>query len=288
MGVDRLFEAIVAKRSFLCVGLDTDPNRLPEVFLGHRDPIFAFNRAIIDATADFCVAYKPNVAFYEAEGGRGWDALARTVAYIKQQYPGILTIADAKRGDIANTAALYARSLFREMDFDAVTLAPYMGHDTVNPFLEYEGKWVILLALTSNPSYSEFQMAPCGSTGEALFEYVLRTSKSWGHEGNMMYVVGATRAELMERVRAIVPGHFLLVPGVGQQGGNLETVAQHGLNNRCGLLVNSSRGIIYADSTRLFADAARMQAQTIQQQMSTILEKAGLVPALGDNPWEKE
>lgn len=278
MDSNQLFAQIQERRSFLCVGLDTDVRRLPDALAGKRDPIFEFNRAIIDATADFCVAYKPNMAFYEVHGTLGWESLAKTIQYIRQRYPEKLVIADAKRGDISNTAAMYARSVFKGLDCDAVTIAPYMGRDAVQPFLDYEGRWAILLALTSNESYSDFQtLGVVEHAGRQLFEVVLEKSRHWGHEGNMMYVVGATRADLLQRVRRIVPHHFLLIPGVGQQGGSLEEVAQHGMNSRCGLLVNSSRSILYADGSHQFARTARDKAQELQLVMERLLQERGIV-----------
>lgn len=274
-----LFEQIRSKRSFLCVGLDTDVKRIPDCLVGKTDRIFEFNRAIIEATADLCVAYKPNLAFYEALGAYGWEALARTVRYLHEKYPEVLTIADAKRGDIANTAEMYARSLYEHLGFDAVTLAPYMGRNAVQPFLNYEGKWSILLALTSNESYSDFQLLPVSDAGETLplYQKVILKSRAWGHEDNTMYVVGATRAEMLREVRRLVPNHFLLIPGVGQQGGSLDDVVAHGMNARCGLLVNSARGILYADSSPRFADVARAKALQLQQAMAEHLQRRGLV-----------
>lgn len=269
-----LFENIMRKKSFLCVGLDTDVEKIPEhLFDESDDAIFAFNKAIIDATADLCVAYKPNLAFYESIGIEGWDILERTVEYIRTNYPDQFIIADAKRGDIGNTSAMYARTFFGNMDVDSVTVAPYMGADSVTPFLTYPGKWVTLLALTSNKGAFDFQFMEDRVTGERLFEKVLRTSLQWGNADNMMYVVGATKAEMLEDVRKIVPEHFLLVPGIGAQGGSLQEVAAHGMNSQCGLLVNSSRAIIYADSTPAFADAARAEARRVQQEMAVLLEK---------------
>ena len=262
------------KKSFLCVGLDTDVEKIPEhLFDESDDAIFAFNKAIIDATADLCVAYKPNLAFYESIGIEGWDILERTVEYIRTNYPDQFIIADAKRGDIGNTSAMYARTFFGNMDVDSVTVAPYMGADSVTPFLTYPGKWVTMLALTSNKGAFDFQFMEDRVTGERLFEKVLRTSLQWGNADNMMYVVGATKAEMLEDVRKIVPEHFLLVPGIGAQGGSLQEVAAHGMNSQCGLLVNSSRAIIYADSTPAFADAARAEARRVQQEMAVLLEK---------------
>ena len=275
MTSQELFGQIGAKRSFLCVGLDTDLKKVPPHLLGDEDPLFAFNRAIIDATAPFCVAYKPNLAFYEAAGLKGWGALVKTVRYLRENYPEQFIIADAKRGDIGNTSQMYARVFFQEMDFDAVTLSPYMGSDTAEPFYAYAGKWAVLLALTSNASAQDFETLRL-ENGERLYERVLKSSMHWGTEDNTMYVGGATRAEELERVRAIVPDHFLLVPGVGAQGGSLEEVAKFGMNSRCGLLVNSSRGIIYASSGRDFAEAAATEARELQGQMAALLAGRGM------------
>ena len=270
---EQLFENIRRKQSFLCVGLDTDVNKIPEhLFDESEDPIFEFNKAIIDATADLCVAYKPNLAFYESLGLEGWDVLERTVEYIRAHYPDQFIIADAKRGDIGNTSAMYARAFFNNMDFDAVTVAPYMGEDSVKPFLTYDGKWVILLALTSNKGAFDFQFTEAKESGERLFESVLRTSSQWGNADNMMYVVGATKADMLADVRRLVPDHFLLVPGIGAQGGSLQEVARHGMNAQCGLLVNSSRQIIYASSEADFADKARAEAQRVQAEMKELLK----------------
>jgi len=278
MTKQELFENIQRKKSFLCVGLDTDVNKIPEhLFDESEDPIFEFNKAIIDATADLCVAYKPNLAFYESLGLEGWEVLERTVDYIRDNYPDQFIIADAKRGDIGNTSAMYARTFFGNMEFDSVTVAPYMGEDSITPFLTYEGKWVTLLALTSNKGGYDFQFMKDAETGERLFEKVLRTSLEWGTDENMMYVVGATKAEMLTDIRAIVPKHFLLVPGVGAQGGSLEEVAKYGLNSTCGLLVNSSRQIIYASSEVDFAKAARLEAEKVQAEMEQILIKADLL-----------
>ena len=269
----QLFENIRRKQSFLCVGLDTDVNKIPEhLFDESEDPIFEFNKAIIDATADLCVAYKPNLAFYESLGLEGWDVLERTVEYIRAHYPDQFIIADAKRGDIGNTSAMYARTFFDHMDFDAVTVAPYMGEDSVKPFLTYDGKWVILLALTSNKGAFDFQFTEAKESGERLFETVLRTSSQWGNADNMMYVVGATKADMLADVRRLVPDHFLLVPGIGAQGGSLQEVARHGMNAQCGLLVNSSRQIIYASSEADFADKARAEARRVQAEMKELLK----------------
>lgn len=272
MNKQQLFQQIQKKQSFLCVGLDTDLKKIPEYLLDNDDPIYVFNKAIIDATAPYCVAYKPNVAFYEAMGQKGWLAFEKTVAYIKQRYPDQFIIADAKRSDIGNTAEMYARFYFEVMKVDAVTVSPYMGEDSVKPFLFYPQNHVILLALTSNKGAHDFQLTE-DRNGERLFEKVLRISQKWASEEQMMYVVGATQAHLFEEVRKIVPHHFLLVPGIGAQGGSLDEVCKYGMNSMCGLLVNSSRAILYADSSADFANAAREEAKKLQQQMSTMLTK---------------
>ena len=277
MNAKELFEQIRLKRSFLCVGLDTDLSRIPEFLLSKEDPIFEFNKAIIDATADYAIAYKPNLAFYELHGATGWNSLQKTAKYIKTNHPNILTIADAKRGDIANTARMYARTFFQKLDFDAITLSPYMGHDTVEPFISFEGKWAILLALTSNKSFDDFQMLHCSHSDKKVFEEVITKSMNWGTENNIMYVVGATRAEMLKEIREIIPDHFLLIPGVGEQGGSLANVAKYGINNQCGLLVNSSRGIIYADRSMRFAGAARTKAMLLQKEMELLLSQANLL-----------
>ncbi len=263
-----IFENIRRKRSFLCVGLDTDLRKLPEHLLRESDPVFSFNKAIVDATAPFCIAYKPNLAFYEALGTEGWCSFLRTVRYIKQNYPEQLVIADAKRGDIGNTSECYARSFFVEADVDAVTVNPYMGEDSVTPFLGYEGKWVIVLALTSNKGSEDFQLTE-DAKGERLYEKVLRRSQDWADEERMMYVVGATQGQAFEGIRKIAPRHFLLVPGIGAQGGSLEEVCRYGMNSECGLIVNSSRAIIYADNPR-------EKAREVQQQMNEQLARYGL------------
>ena len=278
MNKQELFENIQRKKSFLCVGLDTDVNKIPEfLFDIYEDPIFEFNKAIIDATADLCVAYKPNLAFYESLGIQGWDVLERTVEYIRTNYPDQFIIADAKRGDIGNTSSMYASTFFGQMNFDSVTVAPYMGEDSVKPFFSYEDKWVILLALTSNKGAFDFQFMQDADGGDRLFEKVLKTSSQWGTDENMMYVVGATKAEMLTDVRAIVPNHFLLVPGVGAQGGSLEEVAKYGMNAQCGLLVNSSRQIIYASSETDFAKDARTEAAKVQTEMEFLLKQAELI-----------
>jgi orotidine-5'-phosphate decarboxylase len=242
----------------------------------HEDPVFTFNKEIIDATASYAVAYKPNLAFYESLGTQGWQSLEKTVTYIRENYPDIFLIADAKRGDIGNTSGLYARAFFETLEFDAVTVAPYMGEDSVKPFLAYPGKWVILLALTSNKGAADFQYLEDKNSGDRLFESVLKTSQNWGSAENMMYVVGATKAEKLKEIRSIVPDHFLLVPGVGAQGGSLQEVARNGMNSTCGLLVNSSRNIIYASDGEDFAQKAGEAAKEVQQEMKALLEEAGL------------
>lgn len=275
MNRSELVNQIKTKRSFLCVGLDTDLKKMPEHLLKEEDPIFAFNKAIIDATADYCVSYKPNLAFYEAFGVKGLISFEKTIKYLKDNYPNHFIVADAKRGDIGNTSAMYARTFFDEYDVDSLTVAPYMGEDSVTPFLGYEGKWVILLALTSNKGSHDFQLTE-DNNGERLFEKVLRTSQNWGNADNMMYVVGATQGRMFEDIRKIVPNHFLLVPGVGAQGGSLEEVCKYGMNKDCGLLVNSSRGIIYTSKGEDFAEQAAKNAKELQQQMDKELEKFGI------------
>lgn len=274
---EELFENIKRKKSFLCVGLDTDITKIPEHLFEDEDAMFRFNKAIIDATAPYCVAYKPNLAFYESISLEGWDVLDRTVEYIKTNYPDQFLIADAKRGDIGNTSAMYARTFFGNMDFDTVTVAPYMGEDSVSPFLAYPGKFVTLLALTSNKGAFDFQLMEDKEDGKRLFEKVLETSQKWGNEDQLMYVVGATKAEMLEDIRKIVPNHFLLVPGVGAQGGSLQAVAQYGMNSQCGLLVNSSRAIIYADKGENFAEAAGQAAAQVQAEMAELLAAHNLI-----------
>ena len=267
MNRKELVNQIFSKKSFLCVGLDTDIKKIPEFLLKENDPVFAFNKAIIDATAPYCVAYKPNLAFYESLGVKGIADFERTVKYLKENYPNHFIIADAKRGDIGNTSAMYARTFFEEYDIDALTVAPYMGEDSVTPFLGYEGKWVILLALTSNNGSHDFQLTE-DKDGERLFEKVIRKSQQWGNSENMMYVVGATQGKMFEDIRRVAPNHFLLVPGVGAQGGSLQEVCKYGMIEDCGLLVNSSRGIIYASNGEDFAEAAAQKAKDLQQQMA--------------------
>lgn len=270
-----LVEKIREKKSFLCVGLDADITKIPEFLYQYEFPVFEFNRRIIDATVKFSVAYKPNLAFYESLGTKGWIELEKTVDYICQNYPDVFIIADAKRGDIGNTSQLYAKAFFEQMDFDAVTVAPYMGEDSVSPFLSYENKWVILLALTSNKGADDFQYTK--ENEEYLFEKVLRISQKWAGKEKMMYVVGATRAEMLSRIREIVPEHFLLVPGVGAQGGSLAEVAKFGLNSNCGLLVNNSRAIIFADKTENFDSVAAQKAKEMQQEMKHLLAQYGIL-----------
>ena len=264
-----LFGQIKAKSSYLCVGLDTDIQKIPEHLKKADDPLFEFNKQIIDATIDYAVAYKPNIAFYEAHGLKGWESLMKTIEYIPKE---AFVIADAKRGDIGNTSKMYARAFFEEMNCDAITVAPYMGEDSVKPFLEFKNKWVILLALTSNAGGKDFQNLTLDS-GEEVYERVLSKSQEWGSAEELMYVVGATKAEALKNIRQIVPDHFLLVPGVGAQGGSLEEVSKYGMNSECGLLVNSSRGIIYKDSSEAFAQVAGQEAISLQQEMSKYLEK---------------
>ena len=260
------------KKSFLCVGLDTDTKKIPQHLLNEEDPIFAFNKAIIDATAPYCVSYKPNLAFYEAFGIKGMMAFEKTINYLKENYPNHFIIADAKRGDIGNTSAMYARTFFEEYNIDALTVAPYMGEDSVTPFLGYQDKWVVLLALTSNKGSHDFQLT-ADTEGERLFEKVLRRSQKWGNDENMMYVVGATQGAMFADIRKLAPNHFLLVPGVGAQGGSLQEVCKYGMIKDCGLLVNSSRGIIYASNQEDFAEVAAQKAKELQQEMAAELEK---------------
>lgn len=265
-----LTQQIKNKKTFLCIGLDVDLDKIPKHLLATQDPIFEFNKAIIDATYDLCVAYKPNTAFYEAYGVKGWQSLEKTIAYIRQNHPDIFTIADAKRGDIGNTSTMYAKAFFEDLGFDSVTVAPYMGQDSVEPFLAFEDKFTILLALTSNSGSKDFQLGEYAD--KALFENVLETSLSWKNSQNLMYVVGATNEAYFERIRKIVPDNFLLVPGVGAQGGSLKEVCKYGLNANVGLLINSSRGIIYASDELDFATKARQEAQAIQTEMEEILD----------------
>ena len=272
MNRQELIEQIKSKKSFLCVGLDTDLKKVPQHLLSEEDPIFAFNKAIIDATAPYCVSYKPNLAFYEAFGVKGMISFEKTIKYLQENYPDHFIIADAKRGDIGNTSSMYARTFFEEYGIDSITVAPYMGEDSVSPFLTYENKWVILLALTSNKGSHDFQLTE-DNNGERLFEKVLRKSQQWGNENNMMYVVGATQGKMFEDIRKIAPDHFLLVPGVGVQGGSLQEVCKYGMTKDCGLLVNSSRAIIYASSGEDFAKVAAQKAKELQEEMAIELER---------------
>lgn len=271
----KLFENIVKKRSFLCVGLDSEIEKIPSFLLKGKNPIIEFNKRIIDATHEYAVAYKPNVAFYECLGAKGWTSLELTVRYIKENYPDIFVIADAKRGDIGNTSKMYAKAFLENMPFDAITVAPYMGEDSVTPFLSYKDKWVVLLALTSNQGADNFQYH--NEDGIKLFERVLSVSQKWGTINNLMYVVGATRAEMLKDIRKLVPDHFLLIPGVGAQGGSLEEVAKYGINNKCGLLVNSSRGIIFADNGVDFDKVASEKAKEIKLEMEKYLHQHNLI-----------
>lgn len=275
MNKEQLVKSIKAKKSFLCVGLDPDTSKMPESLNGD---LFEFNKRIIDATADYAVAFKPNLAFYESQGLAGYKEFEDTINYIRSHYPDIFIIADAKRGDIGNTSKMYAHSFFEVMDVDALTVAPYMGEDSVTPFLGYDGKWVILLALTSNKGSQDFQFTT-DNNGTPLFEKVLTKSQEWGNAGNMMYVVGATQGKMFENVRAIVPNHFLLVPGVGAQGGSLQEVAKYGITKECGLLVNSSRGIIHASKGVDFDTVARAKAHELQEEMAEILQNYGIIDA---------
>lgn len=270
MTTQQLYEQIQKKKSFLCVGLDVDLTKIPKHLLATEDPIFEFNKAIIDATHDLCVSFKPNTAFYEAYGIKGWQSLEKTISYINDKYPEIFTIADAKRGDIGNTSSMYAKAFFEDLGFDSVTVAPYMGKDSVEPFLAFEDKHTILLALTSNEGAFDFQTQQVN--GVELYKNVLEVSRDWKNAQNLMYVVGATKAEYLADIRAIVPNAFLLVPGVGAQGGSLEAVCKYGMNKHVGLLINSSRGIIYASSNEDFAEAARNEALKLQSHMKQILE----------------
>lgn len=266
----QLISEIRRKHTFLCVGLDTDIRKIPQHLLSENDPVFTFNRAIIDATAPYCIAYKPNIAFYECGGLDGWKSLERTIEYLRTQYPDHIIIADAKRGDIGNTSAMYARCFFDELKVDALTVAPYMGSDSVSPFLGREGKWVILLALTSNPGSHDFQLTT-DADGMPLFERVMRKAQEWASEEELMFVVGATQGEMFKEIRRIAPRHFLLVPGVGAQGGSLEEVCRYGMTDECSLIVNSSRAIIYASQGTDFAQVAAEKAHEVQQQMERLL-----------------
>lgn len=269
MNRQRLFDEIRKKHSYLCVGLDTDLVKIPKHLLREPDPVFAFNQQIIDATYEYCVAYKPNLAFYEALGPGGWESLQKTIDYIPED---LFTIADAKRGDIGNTSSLYAKAFFEEMEFDAITVAPYMGEDSVKPFLEFKNKWVILLVHTSNPGSADFQLMESAATGRKLYEEVITKSMEWGNPDNLMYVVGATRADKIGEIRKLAPEHFFLVPGIGAQGGDLGEVSRFGMNKQCGLLVNSSRSIIYASGEKDFALVAGLEAKKVAEEMKQHLD----------------
>lgn len=270
MNRDQLFAEIKKKRSYLCVGLDTDPAKLPKHLLSTDDPVFEFNKQIIDATHEHCVAYKPNIAFYEALGPKGWVSLQKTLDYIPDN---IFTIADAKRGDIGNTSSLYAKAFFEQMDFDSITVAPYMGEDSVKPFLQFRNKWVILLAHTSNPGSSDFQLIESTVTGMKLYEEVLVKAQQWGSPDQLMFVVGATHPEKIQSIRALAPDNFFLVPGIGAQGGDLQMTSEFGMNKQCGLLVNSARAIIYASPDKDFADRARVEAMKVALEMDKYLQQ---------------
>jgi orotidine-5'-phosphate decarboxylase len=277
MDSQQLFGNIKKKESFLCIGLDTDITKIPRIVLEAEFPLFEFNKRIIDATADFTIAYKPNIAFYESLGAAGWINLELTANYIRERHPDIFLIADAKRGDIGNTSKMYAKAFFEKNDFHAVTVSPYMGEDSVTPFLTYQNKWVILLALTSNNGSFDFQLMQELGSNQRLFEKVIKTSQNWGTTDNLMYVVGATKAEMLLEIRKWIPDHFLLIPGVGAQGGSLEEVVKYGINKKCGLIVNSSRAIIYADCTDRFAIVAREQALLVQKEMKTLLKQYKII-----------
>jgi len=271
MNYGQLFLNIKNKKSFLCIGLDTDLEKIPGALLKYNQPIFEFNKQIIDATAKYAIAYKPNIAFYESEGIAGWKSLELTASYIKKKYPDIFLIADAKRGDIANSSKMYAKTFFEKLDFDAITVSPYMGKDSITPFLKYKNKWVIIVALTSNQGAEDFQFLK-SNNNESFFETVVKKSKNWGSEDNLMYVSGATKASLLVMIRKIIPEHFILVPGIGAQGGNLNDVVKYGKNKNLGLIVNSCRSIIYADNSPDFAETASIKAKEVQIQMQKLLE----------------
>jgi len=276
MNAEEIYRNIKRKKSFLCIGLDTDYKKIPKMLLDSEYPVFEFNKRIIDATQEFAVAYKPNLAFYEILGAAGYMSLEMTITYLREHYPDLFIIADAKRGDIGNTSHMYAHAFFKTLDCDAVTLSPYMGRDSISPFLEVEGKWAVLLALTSNEGSRDFQQLHLEGD-KLLYEKVITTSAEWGSVNNIMYVVGATKAEALTRIRKLIPEHFLLVPGVGSQGGSLKDVSDYGMNGRCGLLVNASRSIIYADGTNKFEDAARLEASKLQARMEEILQSRMLI-----------
>jgi len=269
MNRSELFEQIRKKNSYLCVGLDTDLEKIPEHLRNTTDPVFEFNKQIVDATHEYCVAYKPNIAFYEARGPKGWESLQKTLDYIPKE---CFTIADAKRGDIGNTSALYAKAFFEQLNFDSVTVAPYMGEDSVAPFLKFKNKWVILLAHTSNSGSADFQLLESKITGRKLYEEVILKSQQWASPDQLMYVVGATRADKIVEIRKLAPDYFFLVPGIGAQGGDLEDVSRHGMNKQCGLLVNSARAILYASSGKDFAEAAQKEAKRINGEMERLLQ----------------
>jgi len=273
MKFSELTVEIIKKQSFLCIGLDSDINKIPEYLMKFDDPVFEFNKQIIDATHDLAIAYKPNIAFYESRGSAGWKSLEATVSYLNENYPDILLIADAKRGDIGNTSKEYAKAFFSQMDFDAITVAPYMGRDSVEPFLEFKDRWVVVLGLTSNAGASDFQFNWISEDSAYLYEKVIAETAKWGNRENTMFVVGATKAEHLKRIRKLVPDYFLLVPGVGAQGGSLDEVVANGMNKNCGLIVNSSRGIIFAGNGQDFAEKAREKALELQGQMSGLLKK---------------
>lgn len=276
MNSEQLFSNIKKKSSFLCVGLDTDYNKIPQTLLHKEYPLFEFNKRIIDATEDLVVAYKPNIAFYESLGAAGWMSLEMTVNYVRKNFPEIFLIADAKRGDIGNTSDMYARAFFTNLDFDAITLSPYMGRDSIQPYLDFPGKWSVVLGLTSNEGAEDFQQLPL-SNNTYLYEEVIKKVSTWGTTDNTMFVIGATQADQLRKVRKIIPDHFLLIPGVGAQGGSLEKVVLNGINDRCGLLVNVSRSIIYADVTNQFEISVRQKAIEIRDEMEMLLTKVGLI-----------
>ena len=273
MKFSELTVEIVKKQSFLCIGLDSDIQKIPEHLLEYEDPVFEFNKQIIDATHDLCIAYKPNIAFYESRGASGWKSLEKTIKYLNDNYPELFLIADAKRGDIGNTSKEYAKAFFEHMSFDAITVAPYMGKDSIEPFYSFSDKWVIILALTSNSGANNFQFSWLSDENSYLYEKVLNETIKWGNNENTMFVVGATKSEHLKRIRKIVPNYFLLVPGIGAQGGSLKEVVINGINKNCGLIVNSSRGIIFADSSENFAKKAREKAMELQHEMRELLKK---------------
>ncbi len=276
MDAKAIFNNIVSKKSFLCVGLDSDITQIPNFLMNYEYPLFEFNKAIVDATKDVAIAYKANTAFYESIGAAGWISLEMTARYIKENYPDILLIADAKRGDIGNSSKKYAEAFFNQMNFDAITLNPYMGKDALEPFMEYKDKWMIMLALTSNPGAEDFQFS-CNEKKVELYKQVITTCKEWGTTDNTMFVVGASKAENLKGIREIIPDHFLLIPGVGKQGGSLQDVAENGFNKQCGLIVNNSRAIIYADGTNHFAEKAGAKAQNLRDQMEALLYHKKLI-----------